>query len=70
MNERARERQKPKKREEYGQRRDDYGVDEPLSGPGALSPGFVKVFASKSGNDGCEGELYLVSQRNQQLVPG
>jgi hypothetical protein len=61
VDESSRERKEPEQCKQYGQTCDDFGVDEARSGPGALAPGVVEIFAGQTSYDGCEGELDLVS---------
>lgn len=51
----------PEQCKQYRQACNNFGVDEALPVPGALAPGVMEIFAGQSSNNGCEGELDLVS---------
>lgn len=74
VNEGARKWKQPEQCKQYRQACNNFGVDEALPIPGALTAGIVEIFASQASNDGGEGELELVSggsfgQVNKQNLP-
>lgn len=59
MDEGARKWEQPKKSEQYGERANDFGIDEAAFGPVvvALARYTAKVFACETDYDGCKGKL-------------